>query len=195
MSSNNFGKTTIFCFLLFSLLTVACMPQSSEPPPTVQAFMEHSTALSQLSIEDIHVLHDEAYGSGRIVLYAWQNNGFQCLASSYLTQLNGNWEISDTLSLPCQLPSDFVAGYTNVSTIETNLGSPRQTVAFGTSTLEGVVRVIWADGLVEQVPMRDGAFLTVRSGRWAIERIDLIGPDGTLLETEDWANNAVTASG
>lgn len=195
MSSNNFGKTTIFCFLLFSLLTVACMPQSAEPPPTVQAFMEHSTALSQLSIEDIHVLHDEAYGSGRVMLYSWQNNGFQCLASSYLTQFNGNWEISDTLSLPCQLPSDFVAGYTNVSTIETNLGSPRQTVAFGTSTLEGVVRVVWADGLVEQVPMHDGAFLTVRSGRWAIERIDLIGPDGTLLETEDWANNAVTASG
>ena len=92
MSSNNFGKTTIFCFLLFSLLTVACMPQTSEPPATVQAFLDHSPALNQLSSEDIEVLHDEAYGSGRVVLYAWQNNGNQCLASSYLTQLNGNWD-------------------------------------------------------------------------------------------------------
>lgn len=186
MSSNYFGTTTVLLILLSAFFAVACMPQSESPSPTVQAVVEHAQALTQVSPENIDVLQDEAYGSGRILLYSWQEEEKKCLASSYMTPLNGNWQLSDTLSLPCQPSSDFVAGYTNVSTIEANLGSPRQTVAYGTSQIGDVVRVIWADGLVEQVPLQNGSFLTVRSGRWTIERIDLIGTDGSIIRSEDW---------
>ena len=195
MSSNFFGKTTFFCILCSLFLTVACAPVASEPSPTLQAVVEHTQVLNKVSPENISVLQDLPYGSGRILLYSWQENGQTCLASSYMTKLNGNWAISDTLSMPCQTTSEFVASYTNVSAIETNLGSPRQTVAYGTTQLSGVVRVVWADGMVEQVPLSNGSFLTVRSGRWGIERIDLIGVDGTLLQSEDWTINAIQASG
>ncbi|MEM8858214.1 MAG: hypothetical protein AAGD96_07840 [Chloroflexota bacterium] len=187
MSSNIFGnlKTSILLFTFF--LLVGCLPTNNEPPPTIQAVSNHAEVLHEVATEDIHVLQDQSYGSGRILLYEWQQNNQHCLASSYLTPLGGVWEISDTLSLPCQQPTDFVAGYTNVSSIEANLGSPRQTVAYGTSQSGSVVRIIWADGIVEQVPIEDGSFLTVRSGRWTIDRIELIDSGGNLLTIEDWA--------
>ena len=195
MSSNFFGKTTLFCILSLIFLTVACVPATSDPPPTIQAVFEDTQLLTETSLDQVEVLQDQAYGSGRILLYSWQAEGGTCLASSYLTSLNGSWTISDTLSLPCQPETEFMAGYTNVSTIETNLGSPRQTVAYGTSTMGNVVRVIWADGLVEQVPLDHGSFLTVRSGRWTIERIDLIDASGSLIQTEDWTLTPVQATG
>ena len=187
MSSNFFGKIKISIIILSFYMLVGCIPTTSEPPPTIQAVADHAQVLDQVSTEDIHVLQDQSYGSGRILLYEWEQDSQQCLASSYITPLGGHWEISDTLSLPCQQSTDFVAGYTNVSKIEANLGSPRQTVAYGTSQAGNVVRIIWADGMVEQVPLEDGSFLTVRSGRWSIDRIELIDGAGNLLGVEDWA--------
>ncbi|MEM9774309.1 MAG: hypothetical protein AAF902_06985 [Chloroflexota bacterium] len=187
MSSIFFGKFKISVIAFCTLMLIGCLPTSTEPPPTIQAVADHAQVLNQVSTEDIHVLQDQSYGSGRILLYEWKQDSQHCLASSYITSLGGHWEISDTLSLPCQQPTSFVAGYTNVSKIEANLGSPRQTVAYGTSQAGNVVRVIWADGMVEQVPLEDGSFLTVRSGRWSIDRIELIGNGGNLLSVEDWA--------
>ena len=88
-----------------------------------------------------------------------------------------------------------MAGYTSVSEIEATLGTPRQTVAFGTSQSGKVVRVIWADGLVEQVPLENGSFLTVRSGRFQIERVELIDSAGNLLNVEDWAVETAQIAG
>ena len=187
MSSIFFGKLKTSVLLLIFSILVGCLPTTQEPPPTVQAVSSHAQVLHEVATEDIHVLQDQSYGSGRILLYEWEQNNEHCLASSYLTPLGGVWEISDTVSLPCQQPADFVAGYTNVSDIEANLGSPRQTVAYGISQHGSVVRVIWADGMVEQVPIEEGSFLTVRSGRWTIERIELIDSGGNLLTIEDWA--------
>lgn len=173
----------------------ACLPTTNQPPPTLEAVANHAEVLHSVTADQIHVLQDQSYGSGRIMLYEWHTEDQHCLASSYITPLNGDWHISDTLSLPCQQPTDFLAGYTNVSAIEANLGAPRQTVAFGTSAIGNVVRVIWADGLVEQVPLEGGSFLTVRSGRFQIERVELIDAGGNLLSIEDWAVETAQISG
>ena len=195
MSSTLFGKFFHLILLVIALILVGCLPTTSEPPPTVQAVADHAAVLHTVTADQIHVLQDQSYGSGRIMLYEWHAENQHCLASSYITPLNGNWQISDTLSLPCQQPGEFLAGYTNVSEIEATLGTPRQTVAFGTSQAGNVVRVIWADGLVEQVPLENGSFLTVRSGRYQIERVELIDSAGNLLNVEDWAIETAQVTG
>ncbi|MFT5193671.1 MAG: hypothetical protein ACI9EW_000077 [Cellvibrionaceae bacterium] len=186
MSNILFGKTTYFSIILIAFMLTACLPTTNEPPATIQAVADHVEALNSVTADQIHVLQDQSYGSGRIMLYEWYSENEHCLGSSYITSLNGNWQISDTLSLPCQQPVEFLAGYTDVSVIEANLGAPRQTVAFGTSQLGSVVRIIWADGLVEQVPLEAGSFLAVRAGRFQIERVELIDASGNLITIEDW---------
>jgi hypothetical protein len=186
MSSNLFGKVVSLSTIFIAFITTACLPAANEPPPTIQAVADHAEALSAVTADQIHVLQDQSYGTGRIMLYEWFNENQHCLGSSYITPLNDNWQISDTLSLPCHQPTEFLAGYTNVSVVESNLGAPRQTVAFGTSDTGNAVRIVWADGMVEQVPLEDGSFLTVRAGRFQIERLELIDKGGNLITVEDW---------
>lgn len=175
---------------LATLLLAACTSTSAaDPPATLQAAVAGTILLQNTNIHDITVLQEKSIDGGQLLLYTWTNEAQQlCLSAAYLTPLNDQWQTHDTLSAGCTSDAAFVAAYTGTSEIESSFGSLRHTTAYGRSTYGHAVRIVWADGQVTHVPLENGSFLQTRSGRWTVERIELLDSNNNLLAIEEWQN-------
>lgn len=170
------------------LFLAACNgAQAAEPPPTLQAAVEGSEFLTNMDPNDIEVLQEQAVGGGRLMLYRWLNEADEtCVATTYLTTINRVWQTHDTITATCRPAGDFMAAHSGNSHIDAPFGPPRQTVVFGTSEIGRAVRVVWVDGQVSHIPLENGAFLDARSGRWGVERVELLDAQNNIILTEDW---------
>ena len=173
--------------LIVLLLFTACQSQEPAPPPTLEAAASTVSQLENIALNDIDVLQQRAYGSGRVLLYSWSNSGgATCLATTYLTPLNNEWEAHDTLTTGCFNEDEFTAAYTGNSLVDAPFGPPRYTTVYGLSPAGRAVRIVWSDGQVNHVPLQNSSFLEMRSGRWHVERIELLDANNDLLLAEDW---------
>lgn len=173
--------------LLWSM--TACQPNdTAAPPPTLQAAVAGTSYLNDSHTAEVEVLQERPWGTGQLMLYRWTDadKGHTCLAATYLTRLNNQWQAHDTATAPCQSDTSFMAASTWNSTIEAPFGPPRDTVVFGTSDHGRAVRIVWVDGQVTHVPVQNGAFLESRAGKWRVERVELLDGNNQLLQMEDW---------
>lgn len=189
---------TLFFFLALGILfATGCVSAAETPPPTISAVVADSNLLSTVNPEEMTVLQDRGFGSGKIVLYQWEDNqGNRCLGTSYLIEIDQHWEMSDTATTPCQSEDSFIAAYTGNSETETQLGigDPRQTVVYGTIPSGHVVQVVWVDGQVERIPLKNGSFLSVRPGRIGVERIELFDSNNRMIEIKNFVSENVSLS-
>lgn len=183
---NRIGSPLILGFvfvLLWGLSACQTVNTAVSPPPTLQAAIDGT---SYLTNEPVELLQTRPWGSGQLILYRWtdETNNQECLAAAYLTRLNNEWQAHDTATAPCQDVRGFTAAYTWNSTIEAPFGPPRDTAVFGISDHGRAVRIVWSDGQVTHVPLQNenGSFIESRSGKWQVERIELLDEDNQLLQ-------------
>jgi hypothetical protein len=192
MTLTNLSQSVFTFFVSLLLLGVLAACQTAEndaPPPTLQAAVAGTSYLTMEHTAVVEVLQEQAWGTGQLMLYRWQDGSQTCLAATYLTRLNNDWQAHDTATAPCQSPSAFTAAYTWDSHvhIEAPFGPPRDTVVFGTSSQGRAVRIIWADGQVTHIPVQQGSFLASRAGKWRVERVELLDSNNQILQAEDWS--------
>ena len=184
------SKTVFIHFIIIAVfLTLsACATTVETPPPTLQAVVDNSELLAAVNPEQVEVLQDTGFGSGKILLYRWQaQDGAYCLGSSYIINVNNNWQSSNTATMPCQFDPDLMAAYTGNSQIESELGVPRETIVYGYANRGHAVQIVWNDGQVDRIPLENNSFLGVRSGRYIVERIELVDQNNALIQIEDWS--------
>lgn len=176
----------IISLFVLMLLSACAVEQTNEPPATLQAAVAGTAHLTEADYADIDVLLEKRLGAGQLMLYRWQNGGADCLAATYLTAVNNEWQPRETATRPCEQNASFMAAYTGNSVVESPFGPSRHTTVYGVSEQGHAVRVVWADGQVSHLPLEDGAFLMARSGRWEVERIELLDHENGLMFTEEW---------
>lgn len=179
------------------LAFTGCATTAESPPPTISAVVANSDLLSSVDPSGMTILQDRLYGSGKIVLYQWNDTqGNLCIGTSYLQEIDGHLEMSDTATIPCQSDDSLMAAYTGNSQIETQLGfgDPRQTVVYGVSPAGHAVQIVWMDGQVERIPLNNSSFLTVRDGRLDVDRIELFDQSNQLIQVEEFQNAEVQLS-
>lgn len=184
------SKTVFTQFIITAVFLAlsACATTVETSPPTLQAVVDNSELLAAVNPEQVEVLQDTGFGSGKILLYSWQaQDGSFCLGSSYIVNVNNNWQSSNTATMPCQSNPDLMAAYTGNSQIESNLEVPRETIVYGYANRGRAVQIVWSDGQVDRVPLENNSFLAVRSGRYIVERIELIDQNNKLIQVEDWS--------
>lgn len=185
-------KSTTILILLFSLFAVAlsaCAPAATTPPTPEAAAISESDFAADLGFNEIEILQNQVAGSGKMVLYRWQNGADEaCVATAYLTQLNGRWQTHTTATTDCSSDTHIIAAYTGNSVIQSEFGAPRMTAVYGITDepFAHAVQIVWSDGQVSRLPLEDGAFLAVRQHKLVVERIEVFDANNNLLFIEDW---------
>jgi len=152
--------------------------------------------------ESVEVLQEQEVAGGLVLLYRWQSPKSQetdtyCLATTFVTPEGKGWraqasgfhtirpkELPSSWEPPlfgCEIAADtFVAGYTVGGNI-TSL-----TTASGLSHRGDAVHIVWSDGQIDVVPLKDGSFLLARPETLEVRRIELLDANGHVLESEEW---------
>lgn len=170
----------------------------------------HSTALDALTEspgelfnpdfyipDSIIVLQQQAIASGQVLLYRWQSSASQeagtyCLAATFVTPEGNGWRAQSTGFVTneyprqpplfgCEIATDaftpayFVGG--NITPL---------TTAYGLGPRGQTVRILWSDGQIDTVPLKDGAFLLACPETLVVQRIELLDSEGRRLDGEEW---------
>ena len=174
--------------VVFLCLFMACAPSpTAEPPATLQAVLSDSAVWQGVDPSAVVVLQEQPLERGQMVLYQWHNEANEmCLTAAILFNLNGTWQPHDTFHAPCQADGRWVAAHSGNSTAESPYGPARQSLAYGYSAEAHAVRVVWADGQVNYVPLGKGGFLAARHGRIEVERVEWVDNSNNVLAIETW---------
>ncbi len=171
---------------IFLLLT-GCLPLAARSGAPAASSARSTPAQTGESTSPAIILQEKRFAGGQIMLQSWvDSTGATCLAATYITPINNEWRIHDTLTGGCTHGEQLAAAYTGNSQINALVGPPRFTTVYGRSETGQAVRIIWSDGQVNHVPLENHSFLEMRSGRWDVERIELLDWDHTLLHATDW---------
>jgi hypothetical protein len=168
-------RTRLFWLLLVTLFLAAC--GQSEPNPAEQPLAAFPGFLTPAALDSAELLHQEPVADGVILLYRYQGDQGNCLATVFKAQLpNGGRQPQSASQLDCRQGETFQAAYSK---------SGRFATAYGLAIGGQQVLVEWSDGRSSLVTVQDGVFVQSRPGRLHVTRFELLDANGNLLAQHD----------
>jgi hypothetical protein len=175
----------------------ACLAtQAPTPQDALKEFPGYLQSATMYVPDSVTILQEQAIDQGVVLLYRWQSPAsarqeLYCLAGSVVGKDLRGWRVESSAALDeiyreplfgCAAPLNdgLIVGY-GTGGSRTDL-----TFVFGVSAQGSQVRVHWADGQIDTVPLVDGSFLITRSTRTGVERVEALDASGALVSAHTW---------
>jgi hypothetical protein len=177
---NGTTRSRLFWMLLLTLLLAAC--GQAGPNPADQPLAAFPGFLNTAALDSAELLHQEPVADGVILLYRYQADEVNCLATVFVAQFpNGSRQAQSASQLDCiqsgsSQGDSFQAAYSK---------SGRFSTAYGLAAGGQQVLVEWSDGRSSLVTVQDGVFVQSRPGRLQVARFELLDTNGNLLAQRD----------
>jgi hypothetical protein len=164
------------------LLLVACGPRHETPFDALSEFPGQLEGLDQTDMKSVTVHAEEPIAGGVVVIYSLPgpNANERSLARTFVTQEQRGWQPQASGWLDYDPSEETVLAFSvggNVTPL---------TTAYGLAGEGETAQISWSDGVVDTVPIVDGAFVLSRQETLTVEQIQIISRDGTLLNSRDF---------
>jgi hypothetical protein len=192
-----FHKQSVFLKIFFlaslGILTStlsACRPYHRTP---LDALTEWPGYLANSGLNLVQVLRQEQVAGGIVLLYLYPmpeselGKGMHCVATTFVTsERNGSWRAQSASQLGCAEQYPAVSRFEATYTVGGNITD--LTTAYGLSPDGSQVRIEWSDGLLSTATLQNRVFLASRPQTLKVRRIELLGADGSVLDTWNGSN-------